>query len=147
MKRFHVHVAVRDLEQSTAFYSSLFGGPPTIARPGYAKWLLDDPHVNFAISTARGAPGVEHLGLQVDTDADLAALQARMNCAGSRVTDEKAANCCYAVSDKHWTVDPQGIAWEAFHTLAEAQYFGDDRGPAREEPAGACCAPRAVGCC
>lgn len=147
MKRFHVHVAVRDLEHSTVFYSSLFGSPPTVARPGYAKWLLDDPRINFAISTARGAPGIEHLGLQVESDADLAAVQARMSCAGGRVMDEKGANCCYAVSDKHWTVDPQGIAWEAFHTLAEAQYFGDDRGPAREAPAAACCAPAATGCC
>lgn len=147
MKRFHVHVAVRDLEQSTAFYANLFGAPPSVQKPGYAKWMLDDPRINFAISTARGAPGIEHLGVQVDTEADLSGLRQRMACAGGRITDEEAANCCYAVSDKHWTVDPQGIAWEAFHTLAQAQYFGDDRGPAREEQAGACCAPRAVGCC
>ena len=147
MKRFHVHIAVRDLEQSTAFYASLFGAPPSVQKPGYAKWMLDDPRINFAISPARGAPGLEHLGVQVDSDAELAGLRQRMARAGSDITDEEAANCCYAVSDKHWTVDPQGIAWEAFHTLAEAQYFGEDRGPAREAATAACCTPRAAGCC
>ncbi len=148
MKRFHVHVAVHDLEQSTAFYAGLFGAPPSVEKPGYAKWMLDDPRINFAISASRGVAGIEHLGVQVDSDAELAALRARMSRAGAGIMDEEAANCCYAVSDKHWTVDPQGIAWEAFHTLAEAQYFGDDRGPAREATAaGACCTPRAAGCC
>lgn len=147
MKRFHVHVAVRDLERSTAFYSSLFGVPPAVSRPGYAKWLLDDPRVNFAISASQGAVGIEHLGVQVDGDADLAALRAQMHRAGGEITDEAAANCCYAVSDKHWTIDPQGIAWEAFHTLAEAGHFGDDRGPARGALAGSCCTPKTSGCC
>ena len=148
MKRFHVHVAVRDLEQSTGFYSSLFGMPPTVSRPGYAKWMLEDPRVNFAISASSGATGVEHLGLQVDSDAELAGLRERMAGAGGGITDEAAANCCYAVSDKHWTVDPQGVAWEAFHTLADARYFGKDRGPARAGAASeACCTPRATGCC
>lgn len=153
MKRFHVHVSVNDLGQSTEFYSQLFGSPPTLQKPGYAKWMLDDPRINFAISTATGQAGIEHLGLQTDSDTELDEVHGRMVEAGAMIKDEKSANCCYAVSDKHWTVDPQGIVWEAFHTLGEAKRFGDDHGLSAAEarrPAAAaasCCGAQAAGCC
>lgn len=153
MKRFHVHLAVADLDQSTDFYSRLFGQRPTVERPGYAKWMLDDPRLNFAITTARGGAGIEHLGVQVDSDEELGALRDRMTGAGGAIKDEQAANCCYAISDKHWTADPQGIVWEAFHTLRQADEFGEDRGlaaaatGASAAQASSCCMPRASGCC
>jgi lactoylglutathione lyase len=153
MKRFHVHVAVADLEQSTAFYARLFGAQPTVQEPGYARWLMDDPRVNFAISTAGSRAGIEHLGLQADSDTELREVRARMVDAGSAIKDEQAAACCYAISDKHWTVDPQGVVWEAFHTLAAAGNFGNDRGlsvanaPQPEAAAAACCAGTATRCC
>lgn len=146
MKRFHVHVAVADLDGSKAFYTKLFGADPAVVRHDYAKWLIDDPRVNFAISTrAGGQGGVEHLGLQAEDARELAEIRGRFAAAGVPVVDEPGANCCYARSDKHWAVDPQGLAWEAFHTTGEAEAYGDDRGPAqgREracDPAGGCCA-------
>ena len=117
MKRFHVHAHVSDLRASIGFYSRLFGSQPTRVEPGYAKWMLDDPRLNFAISTTRGAAGVGHLGLQTDTMEELAALRSQNEAAGLALADEGEASCCYARSHKHWIVDPQGIAWEQFHTL------------------------------
>jgi len=144
MKRFHVHVGVSDLEDSAAFYTRLFGTGPTVLRHDYAKWMIDDPRINFAISTRKGHGGIEHLGLQAENADELAEIRERLVAAGAEVADEPGANCCYARSDKHWAVDPQGLAWEAFHTLGEARHYGDDHGPARSQaracdPAGGCC--------
>jgi catechol 2,3-dioxygenase-like lactoylglutathione lyase family enzyme len=121
MKRFHVHVAVEDLNTNVEFYSRLFGQPPTKQRPDYAKWMLDDPRINFAISTQRAATGLNHLGMQAENAEELAALRRQAEAAGDgALRDEGSVTCCYAQSDKHWTVDPQGIAWEHFLTTGDA---------------------------
>ena len=119
MNRFHVHLNVADLPASVAFYSRLFGTAPTVAKPDYAKWMLDDPRINFAISHTGRAPGIDHLGLQVDSADELAALGPRLQAAGGAVVPEEGAQCCYARSDKLWTHDPQGTRWETFHSLSE----------------------------
>jgi len=144
MKRFHVHVAVDDLDGSKAFYTRLFGAEPAVVKHDYAKWMIEDPRINFAISIGRDRTGIEHLGLQADNAEELAEIRGRLAAAGAEVSDQPGANCCYAHSDKHWAVDPQGIAWEAFHTLGEARRYGDDHGPKRL-PARAC--DPASGCC
>lgn len=128
MKRFHVHVAVEDLSRSIAFYSQLFGMRPTVERPDYAKWMIEDPRVNFAISSRGHRPGVNHLGFQVEDSAELAELGARADRAsGTAVLEETAVDCCYAKSNKYWVLDPQGLAWEHFQTLGEVPAFGEDR--------------------
>jgi catechol 2,3-dioxygenase-like lactoylglutathione lyase family enzyme len=138
MKRFHVHVAVNDLAQSVRFYSSLFGQAPSVEKPDYAKWMLEDPRVNFAISQ-RGVPaGVEHLGFQVESVDELNALTGQLRAADIGVQDEMAATCCYAESDKGWIHDPQGIAWEAFVTHGEATTYS-----AATAQDAACCTPQA----
>jgi len=145
MKRFHVHLSVPDLATSIRFYSGLFGLPPTVAKPDYAKWMLDDPRINFAISQrGRSASGLNHLGIQAETQDELAALRTGFAAAdGDSTVDEPNANCCYVKSDKHWVTDPQGIAWEAFHTLESIPMF--DRGAADSvqatQAAGGCCTP------
>jgi catechol 2,3-dioxygenase-like lactoylglutathione lyase family enzyme len=135
MKRFHVHVAVRELEQSTRFYSALFGVAPTVRHPDYAKWMLDDPRLNFAIST-RAADGTEmgvnHLGFQAETDEELEEIHTRLRSADTGITAEKGVNCCYARSDKYWVRDPAGIAWESFRSLDTIPVYGE---PSRHEPA------------
>lgn len=144
MKRFHVHAHVEDLQASVAFYAKLFGAPPTRLEADYAKWMLDDPRINFAISSRGGKPGVDHLGFQTDSEEELVALKARAEAAELALHDTGEANCCYARSDKHWIVDPQGIAWEHFHTLADIPTFGGESAPAATTTA-ACCpgdAPR-----
>ncbi len=128
MKRFHVHVSVHNLDESIRFYTSLFGESPTVEKDDYAKWMLDDPRVNFAISKRCGGAGVNHLGLQVDSAAELQSVEAGILQADASILDEKGATCCYAHSDKHWTRDPQGIVWEAFHTQGEAKVYGDSPG-------------------
>ena len=133
MKRFHVHVSVNDLEESVRFYSKLFSEAPAVRKDDYAKWMLDDPRVNFAISKRCGGTGVNHLGLQVDSDAELEALEASLIESEAAVLDEKAATCCYARSDKHWTTDPQGVVWEAFHTHGEAKVYGESPGLAHAQ--------------
>jgi catechol 2,3-dioxygenase-like lactoylglutathione lyase family enzyme len=142
MKRFHVHVAVSDLEQSIRFYSALFGAEPAVKKDDYAKWMLEDPRINFAISDRSSRKGVNHLGLQAETGAELEEIGTRLAQADVSTTAQKGANCCYAKSDKYWTVDPQGIAWESFHTLEGAPLYGEKtRSKAAEkEPAAACCA-------
>ena len=137
MKRFHVHVAVDDLAQSIGFYAALFDAEPSVVKADYAKWMLDDPRVNFAISTRGGRPGVDHLGFQADTEPELVELEARARSADLAVLREGAVSCCYARSVKHWVVDPQGIGWEHFHTLANIPVFGEK--PEAGE-ASACCA-------
>lgn len=138
MKRFHVHVAVDDLDRSLQFYSALFGCAPTLVKPDYAKWMLDDPRINFAISARGAAAGVDHLGIQVDSAEELDALQAQFRAADAATVSEPGTACCYAESDKHWAQDPSGIAWEAYHTLASIPTF--KRGEESAE-ANACCSP------
>ena len=139
MKRFHVHVAVDDLAASTRFYSALFGSSPTVVKDDYAKWQLDDPRVNFAISQRGNPAGLNHLGIQTDDDVELEALKAQLARAEVAGVAEQEVACCYARSNKHWVTDPTGIAWETFHTLGEVPTFN---GAAKEEAkAGACRAP------
>lgn len=139
MKRFHVHVAVEDLAASTRFYSALFGLSPTVVKDDYAKWQLDDPRVNFAISQRGNPAGVNHLGIQTDDDAELEALQAQLARAEVDAVAEQGVACCYARSNKYWVTDPTGIAWETFHTLGNVPTF--DGAPAEAKEAGACCTP------
>jgi catechol 2,3-dioxygenase-like lactoylglutathione lyase family enzyme len=167
MKRFHIHVSVSDLSQSIQFYSTLFGAEPSRTEADYAKWMLEDPCVNFAISTHRQPIGVNHLGFQVDSADELQGVHAQLQAADSRLIEENEQPCCYARSDKYWVTDPSGIAWESFHTLGNIPVYGEDTlvfdhgvsvAPTRgAEPAGktACCVPKAkaeskatdTGCC
>lgn len=145
MKRLHVHVRVSDLDQSIAFYSTLFGAAPSMTKADYAKWMLDDPRVNFAISSGGHARnGIEHLGIQAEDAGELAEVYARLNEAGRPVLEEGATTCCYARSEKSWVSDPDGVVWEAFHTTGEATVYGDapELGALSAGSAeGACCAP------
>lgn len=150
MKRFHVHVAVADLDDSIRFYSNLFGAQPTVRKADYAKWMVDDPRINFAISSRGARPGVNHLGLQVDSADELDGLREQLSAADAGLVEEQGALCCYAKSDKYWVTDPQGIAWETYHSLGSIPMFGQDAAPATApatpaEPSGAgCCAPKAA---
>jgi len=129
MKRLHVHVGVADLDRSVRFYSTLFGAEPIVVKPDYAKWMLDDPRVNFAISEGRhAAKGIEHLGIQVESDVELAEVYGRLKAADRPVLEEGATTCCYAKSEKSWISDPDGVVWEAFLTNGEAEVYGE--GPA-----------------
>ncbi|WP_069268556.1 ArsI/CadI family heavy metal resistance metalloenzyme [Paraburkholderia nodosa] len=141
MKRFHIHVHVDDLAASIAFYSKLFAAEPARVEVDYAKWMLDDPRVNFAISTRGTKAGVDHLGFQVDDAAELAELATRAEAADMALLDQGETTCCYARSDKHWVLDPQGIAWEHFHTLDGAQVYGESRQTSSSTGATSCCAP------
>ena len=158
MKRFHVHVAVKNLEESTRFYSAMFGLEPTVIKPDYAKWMLDDPRVNFAISQRSQTPGVNHLGVQAETEEELEGIHAKLLQADHSIVAETGVHCCYAKSDKYWVTDPQGVAWESFRSLGSVPIYGGENhtGAAAcgtSEAAG-CCAPAAVqstatttGCC
>ena len=143
MKRFHVHVAVRNLQESARFYSAMFGIEPTVVKPDYAKWMLDDPRVNFAISQRSQAVGVNHLGVQAETDDELEAIHANLQQANGAVVAEKGVSCCYAKSDKYWVTDPQGVAWESFRSLGTVPVYGEENHSA---PA-ACGSDQATGCC
>jgi hypothetical protein len=142
MKRFHVHLHVDDLGQSIGFYSKLFAAEPARVEADYAKWMLQDPPVNFAISTRGSQPGIDHLGIQTDDPAELAEMKARAEAADMALLDEGETTCCYARSEKHWVTDPQGIAWEHFHTLGNIPVF-KEAGQADTSPS-ACCAPSAA---
>ena len=162
MNRFHVHLNVADLDGSIRFYTELFAAAPSVVKNDYAKWMLEDPRVNFAISNTGRAPGVDHLGLQVDSGGELAALGKRLELAGGSIVPEEATVCCYAQSDKNWTEDPQGTRWETFHTFGDAtNYYATDSACATDVAActanvaamkpkvdkgSSCCAP-ASGCC
>lgn len=148
MKRLHLHVSVDDLAQSIRFYETLFGAPPMVIQPDYAKWMLEDPRVNLAISQ-RGRPaGVDHVGVQVESPAELAELSARLKAAGETTFDQEATTCCYAQSDKSWVSDPSGLRWETFHTFGEATTYGEDPAEAAPAPAAACCGtPQAAPAC
>lgn len=146
MKRFHVHVAVGDLKRSISFYSALFAAGPAVVKDDYAKWMLDDPRVNFAISTRGREPGLDHLGIQVGDRSELEEVYDRLNKAGSAVFEQGKTSCCYAKSEKSWIDDPSGIAWETFLTSGESADYGDGTGEhdARVAPAKSCCAPEAM---
>lgn len=162
MNRFHVHLNVTDLSASVRFYSALFAAEPTVLKTDYAKWMLDDPRVNFAISNTGRAAGINHLGIQAETGDALAALGHRLDAAGGTVIPEEAAVCCYAQSDKLWTEDPQGTRWETFHTIGEATSYYSAEKPCATDGASCtpdvrsmkpkvekgtpCCAPQS-GCC
>ena len=149
MKRFHVHVAVADLNQAVGFYSTLFDTQPSVLMNDYAKWMLEDPRVNFAISVRGAAPGLAHLGIQVDSADDLQRIADNLSAAGRSVFEQKDEACCYARGDKGWVSDPSGISWETFRTFGEITEYGHDglpktaAAPKVAEPA-ACCAPT---CC
>ena len=137
MKRLHVHVAVDDLAASIRFYSAMFAAEPSVTKDDYAKWMLDDPRVNFAISARGATPGLNHLGVQVESADELAEMSERLQKLDTEVVEEMGTACCYAKSDKYWATDPQGIAWETYHTLDSIPVFGS-----QEE--GACCVPEPV---
>lgn len=139
MKRFHVHAHVADLQSSIAFYSKLFGAAPVRVEVDYAKWMLEDPRINFAISTRGSKLGVDHLGIQTDTQEELVDLKARAEAADMTLLDAGETTCCYARSDKYWVTDPQGIPWEQFHTLGSIPVFSQ-KAAAATDPASACCA-------
>jgi predicted enzyme related to lactoylglutathione lyase len=157
MKRFHVHVRVADLDRSMAFYAGLFGAAPTVIRDDYAKWMLDDPRINFAISGGNGATGgIEHLGIESEGGEELAEVYGRLRSASGPVLEEGMTACCYARSEKSWIGDPDGVIWKAFHTVGENTTYGDAADFSRLAPeaaaAPACCipqplAPAASGCC
>lgn len=156
MKRLHIHVSVEGLARSVRFYTALFAARPTVAKPDYAKWMLDDPRVNFAVSARGGAPGVQHLGIQMEDPAGLKEVFGRLAVAGRPVLEEAGATCCYARSEKQWVSDPQGVPWETFPTHGESTVYGDGgalgRLAAAGEAASACRAPAAepapaAGCC
>jgi catechol 2,3-dioxygenase-like lactoylglutathione lyase family enzyme len=162
MNRFHVHLNVADLATSIRFYTQLFAAEPTVRKDDYAKWMLEDPRVNFAISNTGRPAGIDHLGIQADSGAALTELGQRLDAAGGAIVPEEAAVCCYARSDKLWTEDPQGTRWETFHTTGEATtYHGVESACATDgascspdlksmkpkvEVGGPCCAPQ-TGCC
>ena len=142
MKRLHVSLAVNDLEPSVDFYSTLFGAAPTVRKPGYAKWMLEDPRVNFVLDESCGTPGVNHLGIQVESEAELAGITERLAKAEAPLHQEEGAECCFALSDKSWSLDPQGVPWETFHTHGAIDHYGDDtRGMATLRRESCCAAP------
>lgn len=147
MKRFHVHVAVDDLEANIRFYSAIFGAPPTVAKADYAKWMIEEPRLNFAISNRGAKTGLDHLGFQVDSNEELGELRQKVANAEIAPLDQPQSECCYARSDKYWITDPQGIAWETYHTLGEVEVYGVDMPKAAQatddaRERAACCAPR-----
>ena len=151
MKRFHVHVNVADLESSIGFYSTLFGSSPSMRKPDYAKWMLDDPRVNVAISQRERVTGVDHLGLQADDGAELEEIGARLAAADAVALAERDTTCCYAHSDKYWAEDPQGVRWESFHTHGEATTYSAPDHHAEADAAACCGRPAtsadAASCC
>lgn len=140
MKRLHVHIAVSDLESSTQFYSSLFNTEPAVKKPDYVKWMLDDPRVNFAISNRGSKIGLDHLGIQAENESELNEIKTRLQNAELPMRTEENTACCYAKSNKHWTMDPNGIAWETFHSMQALEMYGLNESEKGEQNA-ACCKP------
>lgn len=138
MKRFHVHISVDDLDANVRFYAGVFGVPPTVLKSDYAKWMLEDPRINFAISQTGRKLGVDHLGMQVDSDEELGSLREQVAAAEITALDQPNAQCCYARSDKYWITDPQGVAWETFHTLETIPLYGSQL----DQSGSACCNAR-----
>jgi predicted enzyme related to lactoylglutathione lyase len=152
MKRMHVHVSVEDIAKAVGFYSALFAAKPAVVKDDYAKWMLDDPRVNFAISTRGRAPGLDHLGIQVESAGELQDVYARLRHAGGAILKQGQTTCCYAKSEKSWIDDPAGISWETFHTTGEATNYGTSvKDGAQIAHAKACCMPQtpetATACC
>lgn len=139
MKRMHLHVSVDDLNKSISFYSSLFGAQPTIQKIDYAKWMLDDPLVNFAISKRGATPGLDHIGIQVEHESELSEIKQRLESAELSMISQEGTTCCYSKSDKHWVQDPSGIAWETYQTLDSSPTFSTDEN--FKQANSACCAP------
>lgn len=144
MKRFHAHVNVDHLDTSIRFYTTLFGVAPSVVKPDYAKWMLDDPRVNFAISQRDRPAGLDHLGLQADEEEELAVIGERLLAADAVTLAEQGTTCCYAHSDKFWAEDPQGVRWETFRTLGEATFY---TGNESKNGTNACCGPKSAGGC
>ena len=148
MKRLHLHVSVPEIEPAIAFYSTLFNARPAVVKDDYAKWMLEDPRVNLAISSRARDTGVDHVGIQVESAEELGELASRLKAAGSTTFDQEATTCCYAKSDKSWVTDTAGVRWETFFTHGESTAYGEDEHIA--DTAGACCAPAAApktACC
>jgi len=145
MKRLHVHIAVDDLNKSIAFYSTLFGALPSVVKPDYAKWMLEDPKVNLAISQRARNAGIDHLGIQVESDGELREIASRLKSAGATTVDQEATTCCYAQSNKAWVNDPSGVRWETFFTFGQATAYGEDEPAVAASPQGSCGAKSA--CC
>jgi catechol 2,3-dioxygenase-like lactoylglutathione lyase family enzyme len=139
MKRLHMHISVPDIEQSVAFYSALFSAPPIVVKDDYAKWMLEDPRVNLAISSRARAVGVDHVGIQVDSPGELSELAARLKAAGNLTFDQEATTCCYAKSDKSWVIDTAGVRWETFYTMGDATTYGEDEQIPVAASNAACC--------
>jgi catechol 2,3-dioxygenase-like lactoylglutathione lyase family enzyme len=144
MKRLHVHIAVDDLEKSIGFYSTLFGAEPTVLKSDYAKWMLDDPKVNLAISHRDRAAGVDHLGIQVERDDELREIAQRLTAAGEKTRDQESTTCCYAQSNKAWVNDPSGVRWETFFTFGDATTYGEDEPAVDAVAPQACCGTKSV---
>ncbi|MCP4391844.1 MAG: glyoxalase/bleomycin resistance/dioxygenase family protein [Gammaproteobacteria bacterium] len=142
MKRLHVNISVSDLDSAIGFYNSLFGAEPSVAKPDYAKWMLEDPRVNFAITTRGERKGLDHLGIQVENDDELGEVYDRLKSAAAPVIEEGATTCCYANSEKNWTFDPEGIAWETFLTLGESPVYGSDNIKNRDSNSACCGRPQ-----
>jgi catechol 2,3-dioxygenase-like lactoylglutathione lyase family enzyme len=145
VKRLHVHVAVESIEESVKFYSGLFGGQPSVRKDDYAKWMLDDPRVNFAISARGRVPGVDHLGIQVEAAEELVEVADRLRSAEAKLFDEGPTTCCYARSEKAWVRDPSGVSWETFHTIGESTTYGENRTAEEKAGTSVCCAPTTGG--
>lgn len=145
MKRFHVNMTVKDLDKSIRFYNELFATQPTVRKDDYAKWMLDDPFINFSVSTKGEVAGIDHVGIQANDEAELATIRERLVKADSPIFDQEAVNCCYADSKKAWIRDPDGVAWETFHTTGQTTNYGDGTAPERAhleeagKPSAACC--------
>ncbi|TXH07613.1 MAG: glyoxalase/bleomycin resistance/dioxygenase family protein [Candidatus Moraniibacteriota bacterium] len=138
MKRMYIHLGVKNIDESVKFYNALFGTEPAKLKPDYAKWMLEDPRINFAISTRAGKVGVDHMGLQVDDVSELNVLREQMSAANISTHSDGETTCCYAKSEKSWVEDPNGVAWEAYHTMEDAQIFS---GSDKSSEEGACCVP------
>jgi catechol 2,3-dioxygenase-like lactoylglutathione lyase family enzyme len=147
MKRFHIHLSVEDLDRNIEFYSILFGCDPTVRHEDYAKWMLDDPRVNFAISNRGNRFGLDHLGVQAEDDQELQDIKQRLDATQRPVETQQQAACCYMRSDKYWITDPQGIAWESFHSLSEIPTFNDQNAQSDGENPFVCCPPETTTAC
>ncbi len=148
MKRLHIHLSVENLKQNIDFYSTMFNSQPTVKHDDYAKWMLDDPRVNFAISNRSAKPGLDHLGIQTENETELQAIKQRLDTTQVPIETQENTSCCYARSDKHWITDPQGIAWESFHSLNEIPTFKEQKS-SDDEASSACCPADTVqsSCC
>lgn len=143
MKRLHVHLSVDNLQQNIEFYSTMFGSRPTLEHEDYAKWMLDDPRVNFAISNRSEKLGLDHLGIQAENDEELKNIKQQLDDTQAPIEEQEGTSCCYSRSDKYWVTDPQGIAWESFHSLSEIPTFNEQKDKVEESSSSACCPPPA----